>query len=576
MAPTKLSRVLLPALFFLGALPTAALAQQTATNTLVLIADDLGVDQVGIYGEGSSPAPTPNLDTLARSGVLFRNAWAHPTCSPTRAALHTGRYPHRTGIGFAITGNTDPVLALAEHTLPELVRANGFATALIGKWHLGTEGIGDNDAPNLAGWSHFAGAMSGAVPSYYAWQRVVNGRARLSTNYCTTQEVDDALAWIGTQSSPWLCVVAFHAPHTPYQEPPSHLHSQDLTGRNPVTEPRPFYRAMVEAMDQEIGRLLAGLGAARAQTNVIFLGDNGTPAQIVEAPFVRSHAKGSPYEGGVRVPLIVEGPAVTSPGRESAALVTAVDVFATVTALCGVDARANVPTSVALDGIDFVGTLSDPNSVPARTIAFSEAFDDDSADATTRDARHKLIRRQTDNSESLELYDLAGDPFESVNLMSRARNATQQRAFEDLYAALASSRDEGLALGFGSACSIGTLAAGTPGPTLGSNFPIALSPVDPSTSGVVILLGLSRDQIGSTPLPFALESLGMPGCYLLTSIEDAIGASLSTGAAELGLAIPSETALIGARFHLQASELVPGSNPTGITMSNGLACVIGR
>ena len=151
---------------------TPALAQ--AQNVLVLIADDLGVDGVGAYAEGAAPPPTPNLDALASRGVLFRNAWSNPSCSPSRACLFTGRYSHRTLVG-AIIGTGTRGLRPSEVTLPEVLDLgeSGYAHALIGKWHLGTQ-FGGPRAPNQSGWSHFSGFLLGQT-NYFSWPRVVDG-----------------------------------------------------------------------------------------------------------------------------------------------------------------------------------------------------------------------------------------------------------------------------------------------------------------------------------------------------------------------------------------------------------------
>lgn len=550
-------------------------AQGGGDNVLFLVADDLGVDQLACYGEGTTTAPTPTVDSLAAGGVLFRNAWAHPLCSPTRASFHTGRHPFRTGVGTVIGGAGSAVLQPVETTLPELLGGTSYANALIGKWHLGTTGIGGNSAPNVAGWSHFAGALQGAIPSYYSWSRVVNGVAATSTRYATSQNVDDALAWIAAQNGPWLCAVTFNAPHTPYQAPPANLHTQNLVGLDPTTNPRPFYRAMVEAMDTEIARLLAGLGAARSRTNIVFLGDNGTPSAIVQAPFVRTHAKASPYEGGINVPLIVSGPIVASPGRESAALVESVDLFATLASLCGVDAASAVPAGTILDARSFAGLLSDPSAMAPRTTAFSEQFSGSSEDACVRDAQHKLIRRRSGGTEDVELYDLVADPFESRDLMSVARTAAQQRAFEDLHAVLARARDEGLALRFGSACGGIALAADADGPTLGALFLVEITSLGASANAASLLLGLSRDSAAGTSLPIPLDPIGMTGCSLLVSIEDAAAAAITAGRAALTLAVPADVALSGATLFVQGIVLQPGANAAGVIASDAMTLVVG-
>ena len=224
-------------LLALATLAGALAAQAPRDNILLLIADDFGVDNVGVYGEGGDLPPTPNIDALAANGVLFRNAWANSQCSPTRACVFTGRYGFRTLVG-AVPTRRGGVLQPEEITLPEaLDRANtGYAHALIGKWHLGTT-FGGFAAPNVAGFSHFAGHTGGTI-RYFNWPRSVNGAVATSRRYSTTQLVDDALSWIGQQTSPWLCVVAFNAPHSPIHRPPESLHSQDLLGKTIAKDPR--------------------------------------------------------------------------------------------------------------------------------------------------------------------------------------------------------------------------------------------------------------------------------------------------------------------------------------------------
>lgn len=340
-----------------------------AGNILILLADDLGVEELAAYGVGPAPAPTPTLDQIAASGVLFRNVWSQPTCSPTRATIQTGRYGFRTHIGSVINAFASaPALPLSEVTLPEMLdlgTGGRYAHAAIGKWHLGSAQVGGDLAPNLAGYSHFAGSMEGQLQHYQFWRRVVNGSVSTSTRYATTACVNDALSWIRRQVGPWLCVVNFQAPHAPFHRPPAGLHTQALPGTEPSaicsdpgTSPQPFYKAMVQALDTEIGRLLERLPPGElARTTVIFLGDNGTDPCVARAPYAPNN-KGTLFEGGVRVPLLVAGYGVTGRGP-SDALVNTSDLFATVAELAGVDLAATLP-GVTLDSISFVPSLADP------------------------------------------------------------------------------------------------------------------------------------------------------------------------------------------------------------------------
>ena len=363
--------------------PTRAPAAAIRGNVLILVADDLGIDQLAAYGVAPDPAPTPTLDLMAAVGVRFTNVWAEPTCSPTRATIQTGRYAFRTTVGAAINAFGDvPSLPLSEVTLPEMLDLGTgglYAHAAIGKWHLGSNETGGDFAPNLAGYSHFAGSLEGQIQNYFSWHRIVDGVPSTSRRYATTVCVDDALAWIRLQSGPWLCVVNFQAPHAPFHRPPDGLHTQLLPPQDPRPgcsvpggDPRPFYKATVEALDHEIGRLVTQLPAGQLQrTTVFFLGDNGTDPCVAGAPFAPQN-KGTLYEGGVRVPLIVAGKGVTGRGTCDA-LVNTTDLFATVAELARVDLAATLP-GVTLDAVSFAPCLADPTLAGARTWLYADSF----------------------------------------------------------------------------------------------------------------------------------------------------------------------------------------------------------
>ncbi len=422
------------------ALFTAPVHSVAQDNTLVLLSDDLGVDIVTCYLEGPAVAPTPNIDSLAREGVLFRNAWANPVCSPTRAHLQTGRHGFRTGVGMNVTKN-GWALQLSETTLPEalgLYAPRPVADAYFGKWHLGNSSVGGTAAPNAAGWSHFAGTENNLnkPQTYFDWTHVENGLSTRTTEYATSRTVDDFLRWRETAPEPWVAVVAFHAPHDPFHAPPSHLHSFNLPNIDPRTRPRLFYRAMVEALDTEIGRLLAGMGTQRANTNVIFMADNGTPGSASVSPFIPSHAKLSPYEGGVNVPLIISGPIVKKRGREVDSLVHSTDIFSTVLDLAGVDQDV-LHSNEAIDGLSLVPYLKDPKQASIRSRVFSELFVPNGTwhgqeTRVLRNKRYKLIRSGLQEPFAFELYDLSLDPFETNNLVGPGMSNPVQVVFRRL------------------------------------------------------------------------------------------------------------------------------------------------
>lgn len=357
----------------------------TPSNILILITDDQGIDQVGVYGEHPNPPPTPNIDRLATEGVLFRNAWAAPTCSPSRGAILTGRLPRRTGLGSVIHPRQEYELPLSEVTMARMLEGaeQQWATAAVGKWHVaGPSSRHSFRHPNLMGFDHYSGTIAnigratrnryGSL-SYEHWEKVTDGQRSLSEVYATTDSVNEALEHIRTLPEPWLVYVAFNAPHSPWHVPPKRLHNQDL---GPGASDADKYRAMVEALDAEIGRLLRELGPKRESTTVIFLSDNGTPDETTLAPWPADRAKNTPFEGGVNVPLIVTGPQVSRPGSESRALVHVVDVFATVADVAGVSLgpeATGLMRGVAIDGRSLLPHVRDA-SMTGRQVVYTEKF----------------------------------------------------------------------------------------------------------------------------------------------------------------------------------------------------------
>ncbi len=574
----------------------SALHAQSSRNVLIIVADDLGVDYVGAYKEGTSPPPTPNIDALANRGVLFRNTWANPSCSPTRACITTGRYPFRTFVGRWIRhlNNSEPIGTIGAHewTLPEVLdRAqSGYAHACVGKWHINDHSFG-NDAPRtMGGFSHFAGSLEGQIPSYTNWTRVVNGNAQKTTTYCTTQNTNDALAWIGSQTKPWMLYLTYQAPHIPYHAPPAHLHTQNLAGLTPQSKHtsanRPFYRAMVESLDTEIGRLLTQLGSqVLSNTNIIFIGDNGSVQKQAVAPFDLNRAKGTPYEGGVNVPLIIAGPDVVTGGREVKALACAVDVFATALELAG--AQTAVPSHVVYDSLSLVPYLKNPTQVAVRQFAFTEQFTgnvwpkpNQNGHATIRDDRYKLIHYYTRGDE---FFDLLLDPWENKNLLSGTLTSAQQSAHVRLINEIARLRTPSaqFAIVGKSSCqgSAGVPSIATQGsPKIAATYTVEVHSA-PLTAPAVMTFGLSMETWGALSLPFDLASIGAgPGCLVFTSGDASTSLTTSaTGSASVSVAVPNQLSLVGrVLFHSWLLVDTPGAqNPIGVLSTSAVGAIVG-
>lgn len=417
-----------------------------AGNLLLLIADDVGIDKIGVYAEHPRPAATPNIDALAARGVLFRNAYAPPMCSPSRAAMLTGRLNRRYGLGNAINAHrADFELSLDEISIPEMLALSPhrFASSAVGKWHLGGANAPSGlRHPLASGFPWYAGAFGiiretrlEGEESYFRWRKNSNGEIAWRNVYATTDTVNDALARIAAMPEPWFLWVAFNAAHFPLHTPPAELY-----GGRALVDEADAYHAAVEALDSEIGRLLASVEPeVMARTTVIFVSDNGTPRPVVTPPRDPSHFKRTLYEGGINVPLIAAGPDVSRPGTESQALVHVVDVFATAAEIAEVDLadlRGPDGGRLAIDGRSLLPYLRDPDAASGRAIVYQDFFRGNGSppyridERMVRDARWKLL---VDTEGKEQFFDLRGRVDDGPDLMGRL-DAEQRAAYERLRA----------------------------------------------------------------------------------------------------------------------------------------------
>lgn len=459
-------------------------AREAPPNFIVLIGDDMAVETLDCYGVGGTTAVTPNLDSLCASGLRFDNFWAQPVCSPTRATILSGRYGFRTGVGTPASsgiaalpvperpadahkelrgggpggggGNVpSPGLRTDEFTLPMALKADAslaYETAAIGKWHLADQTNGAIKHPNLAGFDHYTGSVrTGGVESYFAWSKVIDGEiTEGKTGWADSDKVDDAIAWLDQRSgdAPWLLWMAFNAPHTPFHLPPLHLLSSDARNLDPdainAENQHDYYNAMIEALDTEIGRLLTHLSEAqRANTFILFVGDNGTPEQVAMLPFDFTHAKGSIRQGGVNVPFIVVGPGIEN-GRVSKALSNSVDIYATLLDLAGVNIDSTLPNDKVFDAVSLKPVLLGQSDA-VREFAYADVFGSvprgNVGETTRRVVNERAIRNHQFKlfvtSEREEFFDLASDPYEKNNLLDAELIGAGAEAYKQLSAQLA-------------------------------------------------------------------------------------------------------------------------------------------
>lgn len=427
MKPTALIFLIL---LFFGCNQADAPLQPSAStlpNILLIIADDMGKDATSGFSEGSIKPNTPNLDQIASEGIRFSNFWSNPTCSPTRAAILTGKYGYRTGVKWA-----NDALPASETTLHRYISegtGSAYSTALIGKWHLSEEGTAAN--PEDFGIGYYAGLSRGEVQDYYQWQLTEDGAGSLQTEYVSKVFTDLAIDWVARQSAPWLLWLAYTAPHTPFHIPPETMHTQgDLPEYSTGTDPTPYYMAAIEAMDFQIGRLLNSLPEEVAEnTVIIFLADNGTPAQVVQAPYSETKAKGSLYQGGINVPLFISGKGIDRKAGEDQSLICSADLFATIANLAGME------VAVHHDSQSFSPVLSGHSG--SRSFQYAEM--DNGAENTwaISNGQYKLIVKA--NGEE-ELFHLAADPYESHNLLTGTLTTAETEAKNLLENALSEIR----------------------------------------------------------------------------------------------------------------------------------------
>lgn len=373
-------------------------------NILLIIADDMGLDATPGYAIGSSKPLMPNIQNLIDTGIRFTNFWANPTCTPTRSSILTGKYGFR--INMTKVGD---VLSTSETSLQKYLTDNSsYNNALIGKWHLSNTA----DHPNTMGVDYYAGLLSGSAQSYTDWSFTENGQTVNSTEYMTTKFSDLAINWLDNQSDPWFLWLAYTAPHTPFHLPPSNLHTQSGLSSDQTSidaNPLPYYMAMLEAMDTEIGRVLSSLSTEELDnTLIIFIGDNGSPNQVVQE-YTSNRAKGTVYQGGINVPLIISGKGVTRYNSTEDALINSTDLFATIAGIAGI----NVTNTN--DSQSFNGLLTDENSSTRDYVYAESGKTSGGSDYTIRNQTHKYIK--FDNGTEA-LYNLSLNPLESPNLLN--------------------------------------------------------------------------------------------------------------------------------------------------------------
>lgn len=422
-----------------AAAPMAKAAAQTPSpppNILFILLDDMGWTDLGCYG--SDLYETPAIDRLAEEGMRFTDAYAACTvCSPSRAAVLTGNYPARIHLTDWIHGHLRPKakllppewthhLPLEERTFARVLRENGYATAHVGKWHLGSEEYW----PLEHGFDlNIGGYEKGQPPSYfYPYTRPGSNNPRIPTlsggeegEYLTDRLTDEAIQFIERNANRPFCLYLSHyAVHTPIQSKEEWTKHYRERVKEDGRHQNPAYAGMIHSVDEGVGRLLETLDRLNISDNtlIVFTSDNGGLMRITTNVPLRA-GKGSAYEGGVRVPLIARWPNGVSAGTVSSEPVTGVDFFPTILEVCGA-----APESV--DGLSLAPLFGDPSAQLDRDAVYWHYPHYHPGGAspygTARARDWKLVEFFED--DHTELYRVGNDISESEDLSSKEARRT--------------------------------------------------------------------------------------------------------------------------------------------------------
>ncbi len=392
-------------------------------NIVLIMADDLGYSDIGCYGNNKTE--TPEIDKLASEGLRFTDYHSNGSvCSPTRAALLTGRYQQRSGMEGVIyvSGESRQTgLDVDELTIADYLKSVGYATGIVGKWHLGYK-IDFN--PINQGFDFYRGYVSGnvdyqshvdnsGVPDWW-----FNLEKADEEGYSTDLITKHAVEFIEkNRDKPFFLYVSHEAPHAPFQgrnDKADRFPSAKFTYEGSVKDKKRAYKEMIEVMDEGIGKIMKKLAELGLKDNtlVIFCSDNGGYKGYSDNGELRGY-KGSLWEGGHRVPFIAHWPKYIKPGTETDQTVMSMDFFPTFVHLSKSEAEVGTP----LDGVDITGLLFGEDELPSRTVFWKYRNQ-----KVARNGKWKLVI----DEDSTYLFDLDKDVKEQINLIATQNNIANQ------------------------------------------------------------------------------------------------------------------------------------------------------
>ncbi len=388
---------------------TVAAGRPDRPNVIIILADDLGCGDMSLY---DGWIKTPRIDRMAREGVKFTDFHSNSSvCSPTRAALLTGRYQQRVGIVDVIARHLDtPGLEPTELTIPRLMKQNGYSTALFGKWHLGGEPIHN---PIHHGFDEFVGFLPGACDFHNHRNWMDGTQPKEQKGYSTHIITDRSVDFIErNKDNSFFLYVSHQAVHNPYQTPDD----ASKTKISDLNANRPRYKVMLQELDKGVGRVLDKLKELDIdeKTFVFFFSDNGA---VRMNPNERPYRGGkfSNYEGGHRIPAVARWPGRIKAGWTSDELIAGMDLLPTIMDIAGID----IPAHRRLDGMSIKDHLLNQAELPTRRIFFGY---EPKLGTAMRDGHWKMQTKE----DVVELYDLSKDIKETTNVADKFPKRTQE------------------------------------------------------------------------------------------------------------------------------------------------------
>ncbi|MEM1212538.1 MAG: sulfatase-like hydrolase/transferase [Planctomycetota bacterium] len=424
---SRFTALLILALGFSLAVTPFPAAADHHPNIVIILADDLGYGDVSFNPQHAADASTPNIDRLAKDGVVMTNGYVTaPNCAPARAALMTGRYQQR--FGLYSPSHSRAGIPVEEVLLPAVIGKAGYTSGIFGKWHLG---FAPEDNPVERGFDEFYGFLGHGGHDYFklaapaegepVYQAIRRGHRVIDDEgYLTRRITEEAIDFIKRhEDKPFFAYVAYNAPHSPLQAPEEYIKRHNTGDKD-----RDTYLAMVEIMDEGIGEIIDALKAQGDYDNtlIFFLSDNGGARAVKANNAPLNGYKQLMYEGGLRVPFVVTWPAQLEAGTTSDVPVVCFDIFSTAAAVAGVD----VPQDRPIDGKNLLPAVRKEVDQLHDAIFWSQPQNKREHWAVRMGNTKKLINRGTPG-----LFNLSQDIGESSNLVDS--QADRARELEALF-----------------------------------------------------------------------------------------------------------------------------------------------